>query len=83
MSWLAGVVRDDAAEPVPNARVTLVDAEGTVIGNTLTDRAGQYRMAGVPTGAYTIIASGYAPTAEPLNLTDPVGAQQDLVLRHS
>ncbi|MFW6087117.1 MAG: CehA/McbA family metallohydrolase [Myxococcota bacterium] len=48
-----GVARDTAGAPVPNARVSAVDAEGRTMNQTMTGADGTYAMR-VPAGAYEL-----------------------------
>ena len=50
---IAGTVRDQAGQPVPNAQVNIV---GTAF-NTLSDSAGAYRIVRVPEGVYSVRAA--------------------------
>ncbi|WP_432118393.1 carboxypeptidase-like regulatory domain-containing protein [Streptomyces sp. bgisy032] len=46
--------------PLSDARVTLVDAAGTVLATTRTGPNGTYAFCDLDTGAYTVVATGYA-----------------------
>ncbi|GGX29152.1 hypothetical protein GCM10010341_58290 [Streptomyces noursei] len=56
----------EGGRPVPDARLTLVDAAGNVVRTTLTDAEGAYAFTDVTAGDYSLIASGYPPVASPL-----------------
>ncbi|CAL9318294.1 Putative multidrug resistance protein MdtD [Streptomyces sp. enrichment culture] len=59
-----GVVRSGAGrDPVADARVTLVDAAGNVVGTAITGTDGAYAFTDLDAGDYSLIASGYAPVA--------------------
>ncbi|WP_372487562.1 MFS transporter [Streptomyces lomondensis] len=59
-----GVVRTGTGrDPVADARVTLVDAAGNVVGTAITGTDGAYAFTGLDAGDYSLIASGYAPVA--------------------
>ncbi len=61
---LQGVVRTGADRtPVADARVTLVDAAGNVVGTATTGTDGAYAFTDLDAGDYSLIASGYAPVA--------------------
>jgi MFS family permease len=76
---LSGVVRQAASgEPLAGASVTLADASGYVVAETVTGPDGRYRFTDVPEGDYTVVASGFQPVAMPLRLD--AGQQQDLDL---
>ncbi|WP_246458545.1 MFS transporter [Saccharopolyspora gloriosae] len=66
---LTGVVRSaNLGHPVPDARVTLLDASGEVVTAVTTDADGTYAFTDLPDGDYTVIATGYPPVATPLRL---------------
>ncbi|WP_327155707.1 MFS transporter [Streptomyces tubercidicus] len=59
-----GVVRAGAhRRPLPDARVTLVDAAGNVVATSTTGEDGAYAFTDLDAGDYTVIASGYPPVA--------------------
>ncbi|MFF4285932.1 MFS transporter [Streptomyces sp. NPDC001633] len=62
-----GVVRaggpNGAGRPLPDARVTLVDAAGNVVATSTTGDDGAYAFTDLDAGDYTVIASGYPPVA--------------------
>ncbi|MEU0583633.1 MFS transporter [Streptomyces sp. NPDC006132] len=59
-----GVVRSGTGrEPVADARVTLVDAAGNVVGTAVTGTDGAYAFTDLDAGDYSLIAGGYAPVA--------------------
>ncbi|MFD0685720.1 MFS transporter [Actinomadura fibrosa] len=64
-----GTVRNDAGEPVGDARVTLVDAAGNVVAMVITGPDGEYAFTDLIGGQYTVIASGYPPVATGLSLS--------------
>ncbi|HEX3781109.1 MAG TPA: MFS transporter [Pseudonocardiaceae bacterium] len=81
---LRGVARGGAHNsPVSDARVTLVDTEGHVIGMTDTDANGGYAFPEVPEGQYTVIASGYPPVTSHRQVNAGEDGQHDVVLSHS
>ena len=51
------------AGPLPDARVTLVDAAGNVVATATTGEDGAYAFTDLDAGDYTVIASGYPPVA--------------------
>ncbi|MGV4926710.1 MSCRAMM family protein [Streptomyces sp. HJ7] len=62
-----GTVRaGKAGDPLPNARLTLVDAAGNVVRTTLSDADGAYAFTDLTAGEYSLIASGYPPMASAL-----------------
>lgn len=61
-----GIVRaggPDGSRPLPDARVTLVDAAGNVVATSTTGEDGAYAFTDLDAGDYTVIASGYPPVA--------------------
>ncbi|MGX5209475.1 MFS transporter [Streptomyces violaceus] len=61
---LQGVVRaGNGHNPVADARVTLVDAAGNVVGTAITGTDGAYAFTDLDAGDYSLIASGYGPVA--------------------
>ncbi|MFJ8675788.1 MFS transporter [Streptomyces sp. NPDC093589] len=59
-----GIVRAGAdRRPLPDARVTLVDAAGNVVATSTTGDDGAYAFTDLDAGDYTVIASGYPPVA--------------------
>ncbi|MFI1615576.1 MFS transporter [Streptomyces lydicus] len=62
-----GVVRaggpNGNRRPLPDARVTLVDAAGNVVATSTTGEDGAYAFTDLDAGDYTVIASGYPPVA--------------------
>ncbi|MFG2132516.1 MFS transporter [Streptomyces sp. NPDC048751] len=62
-----GVVRT-AHGPLTDARVTLVDAAGNVVGTSTTGTDGAYAFTDLDGGTYTVIATGYPPVATALTL---------------
>ncbi|MFH8567465.1 MFS transporter [Streptomyces sp. NPDC017993] len=65
-----GIVRagspSGARRPLPDARVTLVDAAGNVVATSTTGADGAYAFTDLDAGDYTVIASGYPPVASGL-----------------
>lgn len=55
-----GVVRAGSARrPLPDARVTLVDAAGNVVATSTTGEDGAYAFTDLDSGEYSVIATGY------------------------
>ena len=81
---LSGVARGGThSAPVPDARVTLVDADGHVVAMTNTDDNGGYTFPEVPEGEYTVIASGYPPVTSHRQIHAGEDGRHDVVLSHS
>ncbi|MGW1678846.1 MFS transporter [Saccharopolyspora sp. NPDC002376] len=67
---LTGVVRSaNLGVAVPDARVTLLNSGGAVVGAATTDVDGNYTFTDLPDGEYTVIATGYPPVATSLQLS--------------
>ncbi|MFF1639201.1 MFS transporter [Streptomyces sp. NPDC058246] len=62
-----GVVRAPGG-PLGDARVTLVDAAGNVVGTARTGSDGAYAFTDLDGGEYTVIATGYPPVATALTV---------------
>lgn len=61
---LAGVVRTATTSlPVPEALATLIAEDGQVAGSVITDANGGFVFDDLPSGAYTLITTGYPPVA--------------------
>ncbi|WP_410637487.1 MFS transporter [Amycolatopsis sp. lyj-346] len=66
---LTGTARTEGDRVVPDARITVLDAEGNVAAVARTDGEGQYVVSDLPAGAYTVVASGYPPATSQVELT--------------
>ncbi|MGK3200220.1 MFS transporter [Amycolatopsis sp. MEPSY49] len=66
---LTGVARTEGDRVVPDARITVLDAEGNVAAVARTDAEGRYLVSDLPAGAYTVVASGYPPATSQVELT--------------
>ncbi|WP_329027511.1 MULTISPECIES: MFS transporter [unclassified Streptomyces] len=78
-----GVVRAGASRrPLPDARVTLVDAAGNVVANSTTGEDGAYAFADLDAGEYTVIATGYPPVAGALTVAGHGVDGHDIELVH-
>jgi len=78
---VTGVVRAPHG-PLPDARVTLVDAAGNVAGTATTGPDGAYAFADLDGGEYTVIATGYPPAATALSLAGAGVEGHDIDLTH-
>ncbi|NEC91672.1 MFS transporter [Streptomyces sp. SID12501] len=65
-----------------DARVTLVDAAGNVVGSATTGTDGAYAFADLDSGEYTVIATGYPPVATALTVTGRGADDHDIELAH-
>ncbi|MER6976065.1 carboxypeptidase-like regulatory domain-containing protein [Streptomyces carpinensis] len=57
-----------SSRPLPDARVTLVDTAGAVVATVTTGEDGAYAFTGLAAGEYSIVASGYPPVADALQV---------------
>ncbi|MFE4551790.1 MFS transporter [Streptomyces sp. NPDC056785] len=78
---LQGVVRAPGG-PLPDARVTLVDAAGNVVGTARTGTDGAYAFTDLDGGEYTVIATGYPPMATALTVGGHGVDDHDIALAH-
>ncbi|MFF7161622.1 MFS transporter [Streptomyces sp. NPDC008086] len=76
-----GVVRAPHG-PLADARVTLVDAAGNVVGTATTGTDGAYAFTDLDGGEYTVIATGYPPVATALTVTGRGTDDHDITLAH-
>ncbi|MFE6338472.1 MFS transporter [Streptomyces sp. NPDC057806] len=76
-----GVVRAPHG-PLADARVTLVDAAGNVVGTATTGADGAYAFADLDGGDYTVIATGYPPVASALTVGGSGVDDHDIELAH-
>ncbi|MET7521314.1 MFS transporter [Streptomyces sp900116325] len=78
-----GVVRAGTAlRPMPDARVTLVDAAGNVVATSTTGEDGAYAFADLDAGEYSVIATGYPPVAGALTVAGRGVDGHDIELAH-
>ncbi|QPP07448.1 MFS transporter [Streptomyces bathyalis] len=78
-----GVIRAGVdASPLPDARVTLVDAAGNVVATATTGEDGAYGFTDLDAGEYSIIASGYPPVASALSVEGAGPDSHDIELHH-
>ncbi|CAL9521945.1 Putative multidrug resistance protein MdtD [Streptomyces sp. enrichment culture] len=68
--------------PLADARVTLVDAAGNVVGTATTGSDGAYAFTDLDSGEYTVIATGYPPVATSLTVSGPGADGHDIELAH-
>ncbi|ONI77696.1 MFS transporter [Actinosynnema sp. ALI-1.44] len=77
---LCGIARNHRGVPVAEARITIIDKDGSVVSVSTTDDNGRYRITELGPGEYTVIASGYAPTVDHVRLGDGEHMDHDVVL---
>ncbi|AVH57809.1 MULTISPECIES: MFS transporter [Streptomyces] len=68
--------------PLADARVTLVDTAGNVVGTARTGMDGAYAFTDLGSGEYTVIATGYPPVATALTVTASGVDGHDIELAH-
>ncbi|WP_225808742.1 MFS transporter [Streptomyces spinosus] len=78
---LQGVVRAPHG-PLADARVTLVDQAGNVVGTATTGTDGAYAFTDLDSGEYTVIATGYPPVATALTVSGTGVDGHDIELAH-
>ncbi|MFF8947973.1 MFS transporter [Streptomyces sp. NPDC014940] len=78
---LQGVVRAPHGA-LADARVTLVDQAGNVVGTATTGTDGAYAFADLDSGDYTVIATGYPPVATALTVNGTGVDGHDIELAH-
>ncbi|KDN78276.1 transporter [Streptomyces olindensis] len=76
-----GVVRAPHG-PLADARVTLLDQAGNVVGSATTGTDGAYAFTDLDGGEYTVIATGYPPVATALTVTGRGTDGHDIELAH-
>jgi hypothetical protein len=79
---LRGVVRAEGRGTLGDARVTLLDAVGNVVGVTTTGPDGEYAFTDLTSGRYTVTASGYPPVASAVTLNGHDEDAFDIRLGH-
>ncbi|GAA3488302.1 MFS transporter [Streptomyces cremeus] len=78
-----GTVRAGSARrPLPDARVTLMDAAGNVVATSTTGEDGAYAFTDLDAGEYTVIATGYPPVAGNLTVAGRGVDAHDIELAH-
>ena len=77
-----GTIRVEGRGPIPDARVTLLDAAGNIVGVTTTGPDGEYAFTGLTEGEYTVTATGYPLVASGVDLTGRGDGAHDLWLGH-
>ncbi|MGW8378485.1 MFS transporter [Streptomyces sp. ODS28] len=82
-SQVRGTVLAGAGQrPLPDARVTLVDAAGNVVATSTTGQDGAYAFTDLDSGDYSVIASGYPPVANALSVRGSGVDGYDIELHH-
>jgi EmrB/QacA subfamily drug resistance transporter len=77
-----GAAHNAAGTSVPDAKVTLLDAEGNVNAIATSGPDGSYSFENVAEGEYTVIAAGYPPSASRLRIEAGASHTHDVILGH-
>lgn len=80
---LQGQIRTKAElRPLSDARVTLVDAAGNVVGTSTTGSDGGYTFGDLDAGEYSLVASGYPASTRTVSVNGHAVEAFDLELAH-
>ncbi|MGW4390941.1 DHA2 family efflux MFS transporter permease subunit [Streptomyces sp. NPDC004685] len=80
---LQGQIRTKAGlRPLSDARVTLVDATGNVVGTSTTGSDGAYTFGDLDAGEYSLVASGYPASTRTVSVNGRAVEAFDLDLAH-
>jgi len=77
---LAGVVRSPGGQPLPDAVVTVIAADGEVAGVANTDSAGRYQLDNLAAGDYTVVANVYGTGTALVSLGTTAANTVDVLL---
>ncbi|MCO8307281.1 MFS transporter [Streptomyces sp. RKCA744] len=80
-----GTVRDRGGRPLGDARVSLLDASGDVVGQAITGADGSFGFEALTGDHYTVVASGYAPATRQITVGGAEGGERrdvDFLLGH-
>ncbi|MBL1095743.1 MFS transporter [Streptomyces coffeae] len=80
-----GTVRGRGGRPLEDARVSLLDSSGDVVGQFITGEDGAFGFEGLTGEHYTVVAGGYAPSTRPVTVggAEPAEARDvDFLLTH-
>ncbi|MBA0052692.1 MFS transporter [Streptomyces sp. AJS327] len=76
------VLAGPGRQPLPDARVTLLDAAGSVIATVTTGPDGAYAFTDLDAGEYSLVASGYPAVSSRLTVEGDGVEAVDIELRH-
>lgn len=79
---LGVVTRQGTDRPIADAQVAVLDSAGLLAASTVTGDDGAFRIDDLPSGPYTVVASGYSPTARPVRIQAGPGETVDLAVGH-
>ncbi|MFF2551284.1 MMPL family transporter [Nocardia sp. NPDC058058] len=68
MAVLSGTVRA-GDRTVGDARITVLDLSGAIVGTARTDENGRYAVSGLPDGEYTVMVRGYSMVTDQVTVT--------------
>ncbi|MGH3804372.1 MAG: MSCRAMM family protein, partial [Pseudonocardiaceae bacterium] len=68
--------------PLVDARVSLLDPTGEVVTSAITGADGRYRFADIAEGSYTLIATGYPPVTNSVDIGSGERKVLDIQLTH-
>jgi hypothetical protein len=74
------VLAADGDRPFPGARLSLADMAGAEVAEVVSGADGQFIFNDVPSGRYTLVASGYRPGVIALHPDDDRSRQADITL---
>jgi uncharacterized protein YfaS (alpha-2-macroglobulin family) len=74
------VLTADGTQPFPAAQVTLTNEVGTEVASAAADADGRFTLSDVPSGRYTLVASGYRPGVASLAAGNGRTRQADITL---
>ncbi|MFE2179624.1 MFS transporter [Streptomyces sp. NPDC059455] len=80
-----GTVRARGGRPLGDARVSLLDASGDVVGQAITGADGSFGFEALTGDHYTVVASGYAPATRQITVGGAAGTERrdvDFLLGH-
>ncbi|GAA1254520.1 MFS transporter [Streptomyces javensis] len=80
-----GTVRDRGGRALGDARVSLLDAYGDVVGQVITGADGSFGFEALTGDHYTVVASGYAPATRQITVGGAAGTERrdvDFLLGH-
>ncbi len=81
-AWVEGVVKNSAGAALPQAKVTLKDANGNAVVSVLTNDRGIYRMPLVNGGVYEVERAGYlSATKRNVKTAERTSVRLDFVLK--
>jgi hypothetical protein len=74
------VLTADGGQPFPAAQLVLANEVGAEVATATADAEGRFTLADVPSGRYTLVASGYRPGVATLPASNERARQADITL---